>query len=271
MNEPPIAFIGAGNMARSLAGGLIAAGAAPDRLRAADPDPEQRRRLAALGADTFEDNAQAVAGAGIVLLAVKPQAMKRVLEALPVEPGQLVVSIAAGVPLAALERWSSGHTAIVRCMPNTPALLGAGITGLFANAAVTPAQRDAAEAVLGSAGRTVWVDEEAALDAVTAVSGSGPAYFFYLMEAMIEAGEALGLDREAATLLTVETAYGAARMAREGDDPPARLRADVTSPGGTTERALSILDAAGTRETIQKAVAGAAQRARELAEELARS
>jgi pyrroline-5-carboxylate reductase len=142
---------------------------------------------------------------------------------------------------------------------------------MAANDAVTAQQRQAADAVLGAAGRTLWVDEEAHLDAVTAVSGSGPAYFFYLMEAMIDAGEALGLDRASATTLTLETAYGAACMARQGSDSPGRLRANVTSPGGTTERALSILDAAGTREAVHKAVAGAAERARELSEEFDQS
>jgi pyrroline-5-carboxylate reductase len=142
---------------------------------------------------------------------------------------------------------------------------------MFANPAVTAPQRQAADAILGAAGRTLWVAEESSLDAVTAVSGSGPAYFFYLMEAIIEAGEALGLDRDSATTLTLETAYGAARMAREGSESPGRLRANVTSPGGTTERALSILDAAGIRDTVRRAVVGAAERARELAEEFGQS
>jgi pyrroline-5-carboxylate reductase len=205
------------------------------------------------------------------VLAVKPQVMRAVLGTLTLRPGQLLISIAAGIPLAALAARTPPGSAIVRCMPNTPALLGAGVTGMAANDAVTAQQRQAADAVLGAAGRTLWVDEEAHLDAVTAVSGSGPAYFFYLMEAMIDAGEALGLDRASATTLTLETAYGAACMARQGSDSPGRLRANVTSPGGTTERALSILDAAGTREAVHKAVAGAAERARELSEEFDQS
>ena len=271
MNDSTIAFIGAGNMARSLASGLVAAGTPANRIRASDPDPDQRRLAAELGVTTFDDNDRCIANAGTVVLAVKPQALGQVLKALAIAPGQLVISIAAGVPLAALAGWTPAGTPLVRCMPNTPALLGAGITGMFANAAATAAHRRAAEDVLGAAGRVLWVDAEGALDAVTAVSGSGPAYFFYLMEALIDAGESLGLDRASATALTLETAYGAARMAREGQDSPARLRANVTSPGGTTERALSILDAAGTRDTLQRAVAGAAQRARELAEEFGRS
>ncbi len=271
MKDLTIAFIGAGNMARSLVSGLIAAGADAGRIRASDPDAAQRERLAALGIVAVDTNDQAIAGADVVVLAVKPQVLGSVLPALPIAAGQLVVSIAAGVPLEALERWTPPGTAIVRCMPNTPALLGAGVTGMFANAAVTPAQRDSADAVLASAGRTVWVDDEDLLDAVTAVSGSGPAYFFYLMETMIDAGEALGLDRDTATLLTLETAYGAARMAREGEDPPGRLRANVTSPGGTTERAVSILDSGGVRQALNDAIAGAAQRARELAKDIGQS
>ena len=271
MQHLTITFIGAGNMARSLLSGLLAAGTPPERLRASDPDAGQRQAIGELGVVTFDDNAAAVADADLVVLAVKPQVLGGVLEPLDLGAGQLVVSIAAGVPLDALERWTPAGTPIVRCMPNTPALLGAGITGMFANAAVSEAQREAADAVLRSAGRTLWVAEEGALDAVTGVSGSGPAYFFYLMEAMIDAGVDLGLTREAATTLTLETAYGAARMAREGADPPAQLRANVTSPGGTTERALSILEAARFRDTVGQAVAGAAQRARELAEDIARS
>lgn len=271
MTDPSIAFIGAGNMARSLIRGLLAAGTPPPQLRASDPMPAQRDSVAALGVATTDDNAAAAAGADVLVLAVKPQRLREVLEPLAPPAGQLLISIAAGVPLSALEAWTPPGTAIVRCMPNTPALLRAGITGLFANAAVTAAQRGQAEAVLGAAGSTLWVDRESLLDAVTAVSGSGPAYFFYLMEAMIAAGESLGLDSESARRLTLETALGAARMACEGDDEPAVLRANVTSPGGTTERALSILDAAGVAEAMRRAVAGAAERAEELAKEFGRS
>ncbi|MFU8814265.1 MAG: pyrroline-5-carboxylate reductase [Pseudomonadales bacterium] len=265
-----LAFIGGGNMARSLISGLIAAGTDPASIRASDPVAAQRAAVEHLGVTSFDDNNRAVADAALVVLAVKPQAMAAVVAALELPTRPLVISIAAGVPVHALQRWLPDGTPIVRCMPNTPALLGAGITGMYAPDGVGASHRAAAEAVLGAAGKTLWVLEEAQLDAVTAVSGSGPAYFFYLMEAMIEAGVSLGLDRESARLLTLETAYGAARMAREGADAPDRLRTNVTSPGGTTERALSILDAAGARQTVQSAVAGAAQRARELAEEFGR-
>ncbi len=271
MNDMRLAFIGAGNMARSLISGLLAAGTAPERIRASDPHQQQREQLGRLGVVTFDDNRTAVRDADVIVLAVKPQVLGAVLKPLAPRPGQLVVSIAAGVPLTALEAWTPPATAIVRCMPNTPALLRAGITGMFANEHVSPEQRAMADSVLGAAGATLWVESESLLDAVTAVSGSGPAYFFYLMEAMIAAGESLGLDRASATTLTLETALGAARMARESGEPPGRLRANVTSPGGTTERALSILDAAGTRAAVERAVAGAAQRAKELAEEFGQS
>jgi pyrroline-5-carboxylate reductase len=270
VNDQTVAFIGAGNMARSLIAGLAAAGADPSHIRASDPQADQRERLAEFGVTGYDDNDRAVAGATVVVLAVKPQAMQSVVEALRLEGRPLVISIAAGVPLAALRRWLPSGTPLVRCMPNTPALLGAGITGLYGDENLSHEHRTIADDILSAAGTTVWVPREALLDAVTAVSGSGPAYFFYLMEAMVNAGVALGLDPETARLLTLETAYGAARMAREGDDPPHRLRANVTSPGGTTERALSILDAAGAREAMERAITGAAQRAQELAEGFAR-
>jgi pyrroline-5-carboxylate reductase len=267
-----IAFIGAGNMASSLISGLIASGRDPANISASDPAAAQLQRLEALGVVTFAENDEAVSGAELIVLAVKPQVLGAVLAKLTVlTPDQLIVSIAAGVPIASLQSWTEPAQAIVRCMPNTPALLGAGITALFANALATAEQRALAEAVLAAAGKTLWVETEALLDAVTAVSGSGPAYFFYLMEAMVEAGVALGLDAQTARTLTIETAYGAALMAREGGAEPARLRANVTSPGGTTERALSILDAAGSRGIINAALVGAADRARELAVEFGSS
>lgn len=271
MQDLNIAFIGAGNMAFSLIKGLLNAGVPPAQLHASDPVAAQLERLEALGVHTATDNDAVSRGADVVLLAVKPQVLGAVLTPLALHREQLLVSIAAGVPVASLARWTAADQPIVRCMPNTPALLGAGVTAMFANAAVSAAQRDTAMALLGAAGKALWVSDEALLDAVTAVSGSGPAYFFYLMEAMIAAGTALGLDAETATELTLETAYGAALMARQRTSSPAALRVAVTSPGGTTERALSILDAAGTRATIATALTGAAQRAQELAEEFGQS
>ncbi len=265
-----ITFIGAGNMATSLIKGLIAGGHDAAAIRASDPAPEQLRKIAELGVATSDDNNAQLLGADVVILAVKPQVMASVAEGLTaLSTDQLLVSIAAGVSLSSLAGWTSGEQPIVRCMPNTPALLGAGITALCANESVSPAQRQLAEAVLASAGRTLWVSPEDQLDAVTAVSGSGPAYFFYLMEAMIEAGQALGLSAETAATLTLETARGAALMALEGP-PPAQLRANVTSPGGTTQAALEVLEAADCHGIINAAIAAAAKRSHELAIEFGR-
>jgi pyrroline-5-carboxylate reductase len=271
MSEDTIAFIGGGNMARSLISGLLNAGAEPGNIAVSDPVPMQRELLGELGVRVCADNAEALTGARVVVLAVKPQVLGEVLMNLPVTPDQLLVSIAAGVPIAAMTAWTRADQPIVRCMPNTPALLGAGVTALYASATVDDAGRALAEQILAAAGRTLWVDEEEKLDAVTAVSGSGPAYFFYLMEAMIEAGIEQGLDAETATVLTLETAYGAALMARERTDTPAVLRANVTSPGGTTAAALDALDAADSAATIRSALAAAGERARTLAEEFGQS
>jgi len=273
-SKPRIAFIGGGNMAQSLLSGLLASGYPAAQLCATDPAEPQRAAVTALGVTALTDNALAVRDADVVVLAVKPQVMRAVTTDLfPEQPAgalPLLISIAAGVPLAIIARWT-GAGAIVRAMPNTPALLQAGITGVYASAGVSDAGRALAERILGAAGKVVWVGQETDLDAVTAVSGSGPAYFFHLMEAMIEAGEALGLTPETALELTLETAYGAALMARRRDATPTRLRQNVTSPGGTTERALALLDAAGVSAAVRAAVTGAAIRARELAEELGRS
>jgi pyrroline-5-carboxylate reductase len=196
--------------------------------------------------------------------------MEEVTTGLAFARDQLLISIAAGVSIASLTRWGANDLAVVRCMPNTPALYGAGITALCANERVSPADRELATTVLSAAGVTLWVEREEMLDAVTAVSGSGPAYFFYLMEAMIDAGRALGLPDDVVRKLTFETARGAAIMAAESADPPAVLRRNVTSKGGTTERALSVLDAATTTQTLERAVRAAAERSRELGTELDR-
>lgn len=265
-----ITFIGAGNMATSLIKGLIASGHEAAAIRASDPAPEQLSKIAELGVETSADNNALVRGADVVILAVKPQVMASVVSGLTeLQAGQLLISIAAGVPMSSLTGWTSAEQPIVRCMPNTPALLGAGVTALYANERVSAAQQALAESVLAAAGRTLWVSPEEELDAVTAVSGSGPAYFFYLMEAMIEAGQALGLSAETAATLTLETARGAALMALEGPSP-AQLRANVTSPGGTTQAALEVLEAADCRGIINAAVAAAALRSKELAIEFGR-
>ncbi|HTN31839.1 MAG TPA: pyrroline-5-carboxylate reductase [Pseudomonas sp.] len=275
MNQPRIAFIGAGNMAASLIGGLRAQGVPAERIRASDPSAEQRARLGAEhGIFLCAENAEAVAGADVVVLAVKPQVMKPVCQALaPSLTGNpLIVSIAAGIPCASLEQWlgssSAEKSAIVRCMPNTPALLRQGVSGLFANAQVSPEQRAQAEQLLSAVGVALWLDEEKLIDAVTAVSGSGPAYFFLLIEAMTAAGEQLGLPRETAAQLTLQTALGAARMATESDVDAAELRRRVTSPNGTTEAAIKAFQAGGFETLVQQALNAAAARSAELAEQL---
>lgn len=267
LNQYTLCFIGAGNMAQSLIRGLLEAGATAANLRVADPVATQLERLETTGIATFEDNNQAVEGADAVVLAVKPQVAAEVVSALTLNPQQLFISIAAGIDLRSLQAWTHPDQPIVRCMPNTPALLGAGITGLFASGRCSADQRTLATDILSAAGRAEWVAEERLIDAVTAVSGSGPAYFFKLMEAMIDAGTALGLAKETATALTIETAMGAARMAREGEDSPARLRHNVTSPGGTTAAALAVLDDADFNTLIKQALNAADQRAAELAQE----
>ena len=261
-----IAFVGGGNMAFALVKGLngLRAGAAFD-IVVADPVPEQLARFE--GAATTADNAAAAAGADAVVLAVKPQQIAAAVAATELDPGQLVISIAAGVPMHAIARWTSAGQPVVRCMPNTPALLGAGITGAVPNEHVSAPHRALAERILSAAGEVVWFDEEGSLDAVTALSGSGPAYFFYLLEAMVDAGAALGVDAETARRLAVATAVGAARMAAAGDADPATLRARVTSPGGTTERALSILASNRVDAAVRQAIEGAWRRSRELGKE----
>ena len=269
MAQDRIAFIGAGNMAISLIGGLLATGRSPDSITAADPDPKQLARVSELGVASTHDNAEAVAGAAVVVLAVKPQVLGTVVADLAgkLNTRQLLLSIAAGVPADAISRWAQAPLGVVRCMPNTPALFGAGMTAMFANVSVTPQQRASAAGIAEAVGEVVWVDTEAEIDAVTAVSGSGPAYFFYLMEQMIAAGIDLGLAPETARTLTLQTARGAAVMAIESDDAPAQLRLNVTSPGGTTEAALGVFESGGLAATIHTALAAAARRSEELAVE----
>lgn len=254
-------------MAFSLLNGLLGAGHPSDGLRASDVLPAQLERFTPLKIATYSNNALAIENADIIVLAVKPQVLQKVLADLPLAKHQLLISIAAGIPIRTLESNSPQQQSVVRCMPNTPALVGAGISALFANLAASVEHRAQAEALLRSVGKVIWADAESQLDAVTAVSGSGPAYFFYLMEAMVRAGVELGLSRDAATRLTVETAYGAAVLARESATDPATLRANVTSPGGTTERALAIMNDASVADAIVLALHGAARRSAELAKE----
>ncbi|WP_053163305.1 pyrroline-5-carboxylate reductase [Pseudomonas sp. P1.8] len=270
MSKTRIAFIGAGNMAASLIGGLRAKGLDAAQIRASDPGEETRARVSAEhGIETFADNAQAIEGADVVVLAVKPQAMKTVCEAIrqSLKPGQLVVSIAAGITCASMNNWL-GAQPIVRCMPNTPALLRQGVSGLFATAEVTAEQRQQAQELLSAVGIALWLDEEQQLDAVTAVSGSGPAYFFLLIEAMTAAGVKLGLPADIAAQLTLQTALGAAHMAVASDVDAAELRRRVTSPAGTTEAAIKSFQANGFEALVEKALGAAAHRSAEMAEQL---
>ena len=266
--ESSIAFIGGGNMARSLIGGLLARGTAATEIRVSEPVDALRDALARdFGVTVGADNADAVGPAGLWVLAVKPQVMRAVCEALaPLAQSSrpLVVSIAAGITAAQLQRWLGGGVAVVRTMPNTPALLGAGVTGLFASAEVSADGRERASRLLASAGKTVWIEDEPQMDAVTAVSGSGPAYIFLLAEAMEAAARAEGLPAEAARTLVLETVLGAARMLTESSEDPAELRRRVTSPGGTTQAAIDTFETGGFSALVATAIHNATDRGRQL-------
>lgn len=267
-----MAFIGGGNMASSIIGGLVASGFAADAIWASDPIADSLARLKQVApVNTTSDNSEAVAAADVVVLAVKPQIMKSVAQSIAadVQARQpLIISIAAGIDIANLDRWLGGNLSIVRSMPNTPALVRTGATGLFATERVSQEQRRQTETILQSVGSVHWFDREAALDAVTAVSGSGPAYFFLVMEAMQAAGEKLGLSPAQAKKLTLQTALGAATMALQSDVEPDELRRRVTSPNGTTERAIGELEQGGLRELFEQALMAARDRSIELSQEL---
>jgi len=267
-----ITFIGGGNMAASLIGGLIANGYPTDSIRVAEPSQERRDFLSQQYAvHSSTDNASAVASTDIIMLAVKPQALQSVCRELAGQfdsSNTLIISIAAGIRTDDINRWLGGDCAIVRCMPNTPSLVQLGATGLFANHKVRETQRHTAESILAAVGITCWVQQETQLDAVTALSGSGPAYFFLLMEAMQKVGIAMGLDAEVSRQLTLQTALGAARMAMDSDDDAATLRQKVTSPGGTTEAAIHTFQSQDFEALVQLALNNACLRADELAEQL---
>jgi pyrroline-5-carboxylate reductase len=266
-----IAFVGGGNMATGLIGGLIARGTPPSSIVVADPETSQRSRLEHdYGVTTVADAPSAVIGARTVVLAVKPQQMAQVARSIGGQvaaSGALVISVAAGIRLQDIARWLGPGVPLIRTMPNRPALIGAGITALYAMPGVDAASRQEAEAILAACGPTVWVPEESQLDVVTAVSGSGPAYFFLLIECLEAAGTQLGLDPVTARRLAVETARGSGQMAAEATESPAELRAQVTSKGGTTAAALEVLEAAGVRGIFAAAVAAGARRATALAQE----
>jgi pyrroline-5-carboxylate reductase len=275
MNDTTLAFIGGGNMASSLIGGLTADGWDPARIRVADKDTHKLERLAErFGIATTADNRAAVDQAAVIVLAVKPQIIESVANELAADVTRqqsLVISIAAGVREGALRNWLGANTAIVRTMPNTPAMVQSGATALYANPAVNDAQRSIAESILRSVGLAIWVDDESQMDAVTALSGSGPAYFFLFMEALQAAGIEQGLPEQTARLLVLQTAFGAAKMALESAEDAATLRQRVTSPGGTTERAISTLQQGDFKALVGQALQAAAARSRELAEEFGSS
>jgi pyrroline-5-carboxylate reductase len=267
-----IAFIGGGNMATALIAGMIRHGAQPGGIAVAEPRAEALQELTRqYGVATYTDNLDAAEGAGILVLAVKPQMMAEVCRALrPVvqKYRPLIISIAAGIRISQLERWFDAALAVVRCMPNTPAMFGAGATGLFANGRVSAPQRAEAQHVLDAAGLTVWVPEEDHLDIVTALSGSGPAYFFLMVEALENAAFSQGLSREAARSLAAQTALGAGRMLVESGESAASLRQKVTSPNGTTQAALDSFRADHFPAMVARAVDAARQRAIQLSEDM---
>ena len=268
---PQLGFIGAGNMASALVGGLLAQGWPASHLWLSDSNAAQLAPHAERGCKTVTDNAVLAASVDLLVLSVKPQVMADVLRPIAgvVQNRQpLILSIAAGIPSDSLVRWLGGDLAVVRAMPNTPALVQSGATGLFANARVSNEQRRLAEQVLGAVGITLWVEQEDLIDAVTAVSGSGPAYFFYVMEAMIAAGVRLGLDERDARALTLQTALGSAQMAITADVAPAELRRRVTSPAGTTEQAVKVFDQAELSVIFERALRACADRGAQMALEL---
>jgi pyrroline-5-carboxylate reductase len=264
-----IAFVGGGNMASALIGGLIARGALPGRLAAIDPSDAQRASLAErFGIATHAAASADALAADVVVLAVKPQQMRdAVAAAAPHLRSTLVLSVAAGVRAEDLSRWLGGHGRIVRTMPNTPALVGLGATGLASLPGTSEADRTLAEAIVGAVGIAVWVDDESKLDAVTALSGSGPAYVFRFIESMIDGGIALGLSAEQARRLALQTALGAATLASTSDEPPSVLRERVTSKGGTTAAGLAVMAERGLPATVADAMAAACRRSEELGRE----
>ena len=265
-----ITFIGGGNMAAALIGGLIGKGHAAGAIRVVEIQAEARARLAAQFGVACVDSVTAAAPLGeVVVLAVKPQQMRAAAEALqPLLERELVITIAAGIRLVDLSRWLGGYHTMVRCMPNTPALIGAGITGLYASAQVGADQRALAESILGAVGSTLWVPQEPMLDPVTAISGSGPAYVLYFIEALQQSAQEMGFSATDARKLAVETFVGTARLAAQSQEDVTALRARVTSKGGTTERALASMEADRVKDLIVRALHTANQRAHELGEQL---
>jgi pyrroline-5-carboxylate reductase len=265
-----LAFIGAGNMATALIGGLLQRGYLAQDIVAMDVLQDARARIEQrLAIVAVDDVASAVGNAQVVVLSVKPQQMREVAAQLrPCLRDQLLITIAAGIRIDDLSRWLAGYARIVRAMPNTPALVQAGITGVFAPASISAKEREHTQAILSAVGEVIWLDSEAQLDAITAVSGSGPAYVFYFIESLEQAAQQQGFGAEQARKLAMATFAGAVKLASTSPESPATLRVQVTSKGGTTERALQSLEAAGVKDAIGRAIAAAEQRSRELGEQL---
>jgi pyrroline-5-carboxylate reductase len=261
-----IGFIGGGNMANALIGGLLKQGFLAADITVVEPMAENRERLSAsFGVACLPAIDASILGSDILVLSVKPQQMREALAPLAGKlKSELVISIAAGMRLADISRWLGGYAKLVRTMPNTPALIGAGITGLYAAPSIDEEARRQAERILGAVGKTLWIADESLMDAVTAVSASGPAYVFYFIEALRDAARALGFPEEQARLLAIETAVGAVALAANSVEDVAVLRQRVTSKGGTTEAALNSLNADGFKTAILRAVQAADARGREL-------
>ena len=271
-NKLKISFVGGGNMAAALIGGLAGKLTAAENIHVVDLNADTRDRLQKqFGVRASPAIDAAVADSDVVVLAVKPQQMKDVVAQLAPHIGsQLILSIAAGIRAVDLSRWLGGHNAIVRTMPNTPALIGKGVTGLVATSGVSTEQRAAADAILHAVGETVWLEDEELIDSVTAVSGSGPAYVFYFIEAMQQAAQEMGLTSEQGNALAISTFVGAAQLAAQSSDPVSVLRERVTSKGGTTYAALTSMEQSGVKAAIVKAMKAAAARGKELGEEFGR-
>jgi len=272
MKNSRITFIGCGNMGRSLIGGLIANGLPVNSITGTDLNAEQRQSTASqYNIEVLEDNRQAIKDADVVVIAVKPQSMEDTLKPIKTTLSQgkpLLISIAAGIQLSHLGKWAGEELAIVRAMPNTPALIQSGATALCANKHTSSAQRDLAETIMRSVGLALWLEDENLMDAVTALSGSGPAYYFLIMEVMEKAAIQLGISQEHARILTLQTAFGAAKMALESNHDAASLRKQVTSPGGTTEQALNVLMNGDIENLFREALEAAQKRSAELATSL---
>lgn len=270
MTHPVITIIGAGHMGSSLIGGLLNDGHPPEKIIAADPSEQALVKLQEkFPIHTTTNNVMAIQTSDVVIFAIKPQLFKEAAAALAAAvqtKKPLVISVAAGIRIASIEHWLGGKAAIVRAMPNTPALIACGATALYANKHVGRKQHDIAESILRAVGIIVWLENEALMDVVTALSGSGPAYFFLMMEVLQDCAEKLGLPAETARMLTLQTALGAARMAIESGTSLSELKRQVTSPGGTTEKALSVLEEKDIRQLFHDAVKAAKMRSEELAE-----